>query len=317
MSTVGLASCPQCAAPRIEGPECPRCGIIYAKARQPPAAEQARAVAAPQAEPLNWQGDLEDAQLELWLRVFALPTASALAWLILSTAPGHFLARTFFTMMVHETGHAVTAWICGFPAFPLLWFTPIAEARSGTLIVLLTGALAFWVFWLWNRRRGAPALGVGLLLVFQLAASLLLRSQLAKAWIIFGGDAGCIVLGALLMSSFYSGQDSAIHRDWLRWGFIVLGAFAFMDAGGTWWRARSDVDVIPFGEIEGVGLSDPSQLTETYGWTVSLLVNRYTWLIVFSAAALVCLYAVQLQRAREQLLAARRVPPPDGPRTPL
>jgi hypothetical protein len=285
--------------------ECPRCGVIYAKAHQRAPQEEGQATALPVPPPTGWEGDLEDAQLELRLRMFTLPIACATAWLMLSTSAGHFLARTFFTMIIHEIGHAVTAWFCGFLAFPLLWFTPIAETRSNLLILLLAGGLGFSVLWLWNRRRRGPAVLIGLLLVFQMTASLLLSAGAARAWIIFGGDAGCIVLGALLMASFYSGRDSAIHRNWLRWGFLVLGAFAFLDAGGTWWRARGDVDSIPFGEIEGVALSDPSQLTETYGWSVKLLVSRYVWLISVSALALICLYVVQLRGARQEVAHAR------------
>jgi hypothetical protein len=54
-------------------------------------------------------------------------------------------------------------------------------------------------------------------------------------------------------------------------------------AFGTWWAARHDWDAIPFGEVEGVGLSDPSKLTDEYGWSVDLLVQRYVMLGVVCA----------------------------------
>jgi len=55
---------------------------------------------------------------------------------------------------------------------------------------------------------------------------------------------------------------------------------------------------------EGVGLSDPSVLSEQYGWSASLLVNRYVALGCVCVFALACLYGVGLYRSRTD--AARR-----------
>ena len=55
--------------------------------------------------------------------------ALILAALINRSAIGHTLQRTFLSMMVHEAGHAVTSWFCGFAAFPALWVTRFRCAR--------------------------------------------------------------------------------------------------------------------------------------------------------------------------------------------
>jgi hypothetical protein len=47
---------------------------------------------------------------------------------------------------------------------------------------------------------------------------------------------------------------------------------------------------LPFGEIEGVNLSDPSLLTEMYGWSVPQLVDRYVRLGRTCLMALLVLY---------------------------
>ncbi|MFY0579793.1 hypothetical protein ACN28S_41040 [Cystobacter fuscus] len=65
----------------------------------------------------TWGGDLEDARDELRLRLFALPVALLGMWLLMGSQTSHFLLRTFLSMWIHELGHAVTAWLCGFPAF--------------------------------------------------------------------------------------------------------------------------------------------------------------------------------------------------------
>lgn len=62
--------------------------------------------------------ELEESELEARLRHFGIPVALLLALLLVKTAAGHFLLRTFLSMWVHELGHAATAWLCGFPAFP-------------------------------------------------------------------------------------------------------------------------------------------------------------------------------------------------------
>src|SRR5437899_5329972 len=85
---------------------------------------------------------------------------------------------------------------------------------------------------------------------------------------IFGGDGGSLVLGSLLMTTFYARPDSPLCENSLRWGFLGIGAVAFMDAFCSWTGKEED---IPFGVQEGA-LSDPSALVETYGWTIQLMI---------------------------------------------
>jgi len=91
----------------------------------------------------------------------------------------------------------------------------------------------------------------------------------------------------------------------LRWGLLVIGAAAFVDTFATWWTARRDDDVIPFGEIEGVGLSDPSQLTDVYGWTVRALIARYVALGLLCLMTLTLTWLWGIWRARRELADAR------------
>ena len=111
------------------------------------------------------------------------------------------------------------------------------------------------------------------------------------------------MLGSLLMATFYARRDSALYRGALRWGFLVIGAAAFMDASHTWWGARSDPGCIPFGENEGVGLSDPSKLTVEFGWVMQNMVDRYVWLMVACLTFLVALYAVGIVQTRRAVRA--------------
>src|SRR4051812_42066279 len=95
--------------------------------------------------------------------------------------------RRFASMWVHEIGHAIAALLCGYPAFPGPWFTPVADARSPILAVLLAGALAYAVFRFWKTERRALAAASAGLLALQLGCTLL-ASTTARQFIVFAGD---------------------------------------------------------------------------------------------------------------------------------
>lgn len=306
-------SCPHCGAHRAPAPECPRCGVYYAKAEAraaraaleveappallPPEPEPGRPPHLPE-EALRWDGAVEDTRLELRVRTFAVPVALLVTWLLHSTGLGHTLLRIFMSMWIHELGHAVTAWFCGFFALPGPWATSTGDTRSPLLSLLLAGGLG-WLTWRgWKLRRRPWLIAGSVLLGVQFVGTLLLGQREARSLITFGGDGGCLVLGTLLMTTLYTGPDSALRQRGLRWGFLVIGAAAFTDAFRTWWSSRTDFGAIPFGLIEGVGLSDPSKLTDSYGWSVHALISRYVTLGSLCLVALGMVYGIGVFRAR-------------------
>jgi hypothetical protein len=240
--------------------------------------------------------ELAESQLEARLRRFGIPVALLLALLLVETGAGHFLLRTFLSMWVHELGHAATAWLCGFPAFPGPWFTPTAQDRSAPFALLMLAGLGSATVWAFRSER--PGLGKALAsaVALQLFCTLLLPAESARQLIYFMGDGGCLVLGTLLMLTLYAPEGSALKRDWLRWGFLVIGAAAFADAFEQWWAARTDPDRIPFGMNEGAGLSDPSVLSDRYGWSATQLVHRYVALGIVCLAVLAAAYLLGLRR---------------------
>lgn len=411
MHPASALSCPGCQTPRVDGPECPRCGIIYARAdaRAARKAEQERAAAhassphdaegasartepdapssplerasaaaareawarptSPNApgsatggpsasseersgwppppgthsEPRHprWAPDsgapgrdsprfdgvptgLFDAESfalafapsssaaaehlhEVRLRMVVVPTALLLSYLGV-TGSMHFVIR-LVTMYVHEMGHAVTAWLCGILAIPGPWATSIGGKRLYWMAMLLAGALALWTWTGWKQRRHAWVAWGASLLVIQFVCTLVLSMDRALALISFGGDAGMLVLGTVLMGTFYVQPGSALHARGLRWGFVAIGALAFWDGFHTWWTARTDAEAIPFGRIEGVALSDASSLVETYGWSEGDLIHRHVVLGLACLTALAALHAWMLYRERAHLRAALRALP--------
>ena len=103
----------------------------------------------------------------------------------------------------------------------------------------------------------------------------------------------------LLMLTVYARKDGPVHTNHLRWGFLLLGALAFLDAYAVW---SGGLDRIPFGENAN-GLSDPSVLTEEYGWSPLVLQARYQRLATVCLVVLGCAYVGGL---RAPLVSKRR-----------
>jgi hypothetical protein len=153
--------------------------------------------------------------------------------------------------------------------------------------------------WRWHKQRSTTTAAIcGAVLALQLSLTFGLSAHSARGLITFAGDAGMMVFGAALAATFFAPPESKLHRDWLRWGFLVIGAFSFMDAFATWADAARDAEAIPFGEIEGVGESDPTVLVDNHGWTIDQLVSRYRAVGWLSLAALACWYGWNVWRDR-------------------
>jgi hypothetical protein len=242
--------------------------------------------------------DFERRSDEWKLRAIAVPAALVLAVVFHAFPMGHQLQRIFLSMMVHEVGHAVTALWAGFGAAPMPWKTAITPDRMllvTALIALLTVGLG--ARWYVAKKWHLVAVA-GALLLAQYVMTFTWSKNQATIAFTFGGDGGAMVLGTALMLTFFAGRDTQIYQGALRWGFLVIGAAAFVDTFATWWAARTDQSVIPFGEIEGVGLSDPSKLVRIYQWEVDDLINRYVTLGCACLAVLTAVWIWAVWQAR-------------------
>jgi hypothetical protein len=284
--------CPKCQFDhQLQTTECLKCGIVFSRYQQ--ALERAAQLetVAPEEnfpEPTSVSPEAlatlrNESIKEFKCRLLALPLALLFARLI--TATGLRMATSMLAMVLHESGHAISAWLTGRWAVPLLWVTMHGDDRSWLIVLILSAAILFGGFVAWKTERWGWVLIAAAALVLQFIF-LCLPPQTT---IIFGGDGGALVLGTILMAIFYAPRESPLYKSWgLRWGLLVVGAVSFMHVFILWTGPIAD---IPFGEIEGVGPSDPTLLTEMYGWSVTQLINRYVELGEACLAALAILYA--------------------------
>ncbi|MEO8701886.1 MAG: hypothetical protein ABI867_17710 [Kofleriaceae bacterium] len=216
-----------------------------------------------------------DWAVEWKLRAIAVPVAFALALVFHASPAGHALQRTFLTMIPHELGHAVTAWLSGHSAIPSLWRTAYFGTSVIVIVVVAAGNAALaWRGW---TTRNNILLAAGLALGALQLTLTTSTAAAAESAFTFGGDGGAMVIGTLLVLAFFAPPGSRLRFGGVRWGLLVIGAATVVDTFATWWTARTDRGAIPFGEIEGVGLSDPSKL-QSYGWSVDQIVERYVLL---------------------------------------
>jgi hypothetical protein len=299
---MAAATCPWCDTPRVAEPSCPRCGANYAKAEQ--IKVQGRAAAAQQTriseivhtgDSLAGLPEVEDRELEWWFAVAAIPAALLLGVLFHLMLPG--MQRIFLGMPVHEFGHAASAWFCGHWAIPTLWKTPMAEARGVVMPVLLLAGLGWCAWKAWTTQQPLLAGLAAFLVLVQAYCTLVIKPMTALSLIVWGGDGTGMILAAALMASFFFGRGTQLYRGSLRWGFLAIGAGAFADMFGTWWAARADFGKIPFGEMEGVGLSDATRLVDEFNWTTEGMIRRYVLTGVACLVALALVYAWGVHRA--------------------
>ena len=314
-------TCAWCQAPREPGPTCPSCGANYAKAEAiksrgradavaevplAPVEEFAQSVEMIRAAPFDDGGVVYDPQLELKFCIAAIPTMFFLALAFHASGFGHMLQRMFLAMPIHELGHAVTAWLCGFLAIPTLWFTRIADDRGLVAPLVLLGCVGFMMYRAWlAENRGLLLIG-GAVLLLQALGTLGIRGDTAQALVTFGGDGMGMVIATLLIASFFFGKNSQLYKGSLRWGFIAIGSAAFVDMYATWWAAWIDITNIPFGMIEGGTPSDALKLVEEYGWTKQALVRRYFALGMCCMVTVAAVYVWGVRRAWQVAEAAKQ-----------
>lgn len=267
---------------------CPYCEGIFARladlpamraipdARRPPPSS-APALVDPDAPPFPW--------LSLRQVLVALPAALAVAYLLRASG----LARVVLggaRIPLHELGHALVAWFCGYSAVPIPFgMTWIGDGRAVSVWALLAAALGGA---LWRAVKGGAwgwaAVIVGLLGA-QSVGTWATHESTRRMLITFGGSAGELVLAAMLVALAHAAMPPRLRWDQARWIALAIGAFILLDRTLDWRAARLDHDLIPWGSVMGED-GDMQRLERDHGWTPSRIAARYT-LLAHACVALV------------------------------
>lgn len=234
----------------------------------------------------------------------AIPVTLCIAIAFHASGLGAALQRIFLTMPVHEFGHAVTAWFCGYAAIPTLWKTMVPETRGFVAPLALLGALGYLVFRARRAKKPFLVYAGAALILLQAVATLGISQKTAHMWITFGGDGMGMILATLLMASLYFGKNTQLYKGSLRWGFVVIGAAAFVDIYATWWKSRTDQSAIPYGTTGGMA-TDAMTLVDVHGWSLQTLVSRHVVLGLCCLIALALVYAWGVRRAKSEVNARR------------
>jgi len=242
-----------------------------------------------------------DLQKEYQYCLYAIPAMLFVAVLFNVTDTGAWMQRTWLGMPIHEFGHAVTAWLSGFAAIPTLWKTVTFSDSRGVVAPALVFAGICYLIYFAHRLESRPGLifAISLLLV-QFILTIVISNSTANMLITFGGDGMGMILATLLMATFYYGKYTNLYRGHLRWGFVVIGAAAFIDMYSVWVSALSNESNVPYGTTGGQ-YTDSYKLIEFYGWSFDTLINRYFMLGSVCLLALALVYYFGLRKAREMM----------------
>jgi Zn-finger nucleic acid-binding protein len=251
-------------------------------------------------------GNVQDVEAEYKFCLFALPAMLFIGTLFNNSGLGGQIQRIWLTMPVHEFGHALTAWLTGYNAIPSLWVTQIFSDSRGLFapMLLCFGILCLIRYALTKNSLLGLILSVGLLVV-QFIGTFIVSPNTANMLFTYGGDGMGMILATLLMASFYFGKETSLYKGALRWGFVAIGAAAFVDIYSVWLSSLDDIGNVPYGTTGG-RYTDSYKLVEDHGWSFKTLINRYLMLGNVCLVILFVVYFIGLKKAKSILVMRRK-----------
>lgn len=239
------------------------------------------------------------------VNTWALPVAFAVALLLNLTAARVLLYP--FQILVHELGHAVTAWLSGRMAVPLPMGITFWSRPSLFVSLLVSAVLVGYGVMAWRERRMFAVGTAVALLTLQACLSWIVSDSISEMWVTFGGIGGELLISTFVVVAFYYRAPDRLRWDFWRFVLLLPAASAFTMQVLLWERAASDATQIPMGSALSAtrdGSGDLEKLVQVYGWTVERIVESYRLLAFLCLVVIVLHYVVFFVRTR--FLARRR-----------
>lgn len=200
--------CPRCGFDSPEAGECLRCGVVFAKLREPskagslaldpdeaddPRGETSGTVYEPSPEGAESEAPGPRSLPAEAGRVLGIGFVLAVVILLV---PLLRFVLSYIAVLVHELGHSATSWLLGDPAVPAFDFSygGGVSMSFGRHPMLVTALIAAWGGWLWHvrhaRRLRLVVAGLALLwgvAVFTVAGDALVLIMGHGAEVLFAG----------------------------------------------------------------------------------------------------------------------------------
>lgn len=327
--------CPACASAHLrertvgggESPmvalECPRCEGVWLdggeflrlqhRMRQRPSPAHERPIApsqaavAERAAPVRPRFGQRFPFDSLVVNAVALPIAFVVALLLNLTSARVLLYP--FQIVIHELGHAVTAWLSGRIAIPLPMGITFWGPPNMLVSLVVTGLLVTFGVLAWRERR-LFAVGTAVtLLLLQVCLSWLIPRSASEMWITFGGIGGELLLSAFAIVAFYYPAPDRVRWDFWRFVLLLPAASAVVMQALLWEKAAIDSSYIPMGSALSAtrdGSGDLEKLVQLYGWSIQQIVESYRLIAFVCLVAIVLHYLAFLARTWMASFAAPR-----------
>lgn len=207
----------------------------------------------------------------------------------------------FFSIPVHEFGHAIASWLGGRFAVPIGAFIPMAGftyislERSILVYALVLVLLGLTLYR--SARERTPFLFFTALIALLVQHHLTWKTNAAQ-WqhtVIYSGIGAEFMLGTWLALAFFFRMPTKLHWDFFRPAALVIGTYSLTSTFVRWREIRGGISEMPLGSfISGNGDSngDLDRLILEHSWTVNEVIQHFNHLGNLCAGLLVFTYAV-------------------------
>ena len=209
------------------------------------------------------------------------------------------------TIWIHELGHAVAAWLCGYRALPLPFgWTSISNERSLFVYCGILTLLALLLRSGLQEKRRWPIALAGIFAVLQFYMTWIISEHTTFLLFSFGGIAGEFILSTLLIVSFFFPLPDYWRWDFYRYPAVLAAGFTFIGSSLRWHHIEKGLEAIPWGTLfGGAGDSggDMNQLSEVYGWADQRIIDTYNSIGNLCAIAILSVYLYVFLKNRNHL----------------